>query len=722
MTGFLVAGAMAGLVSLGWPLYLHLRRRSKPVVQVIPSLRLFGEAKKLKRFPLLERILLLIARALFLIFLIAMLAQPFIETTDKLDLQRIDEQRADCRVGLLLDDSLTSLHGPSAGADAGTRLEASARWLTAQVHTLPKRARITIVLTSFPHPTRPMSKLRAVEFLGRVKSIPRSGDAVMGLRRLRDGLRGKMGAIIVAAPRDAALWEDLGEGTDLEESTGIYFLDMTDRRLPWYIESVVPATKGGENGWVCDLVGDPGAIADGELVGTDKNGREWRYQIPPSDARRGRANLLLPSGPPPYWYSLHGRPARASLGATATPGGTVGLSHPWLSWHFRAESLSAGEKLDGVAIVRLRTREGLVADKIVTVAIQSVYPETVIQHIDPLKPPDELRGAGAVVCVGGIPSGARISAWLRNCLERGARVMCLPTEGKISHEGTGGLLPLWGESMLVAPEKVLPLKIVARPSDTGYGIDEFLVSGLGSVRYARLREPRFIQRGKVLVATRNGRPFLVARRFGESGHVLALAAPISLASGSIAYHPTFPLLLRRVLFERTEITQTALGDIEVGAAVDIVKWFGVGELEGTIVFPGGERWDVRSPSGLPIQTSVSHPGPHLLETDDGTRVRVANFPRPKRDTTFSPDDWATRRPNTQVVWLSESDDALQDFDFIGEDPDKDKPGKYDLSPRVMPFIAAFLALELVGLIWYWRRSEQRETAGVAAPTKEPRDA
>ncbi|MHC4199720.1 MAG: hypothetical protein ACYSU0_06980, partial [Planctomycetota bacterium] len=236
---------------------------------------------------------------------------------------------------------------------------------------------------------------------------------------------------------------------------------------------------------------------------------------------------------------------------------------------------------------------------------------------------------------------------------------------------------------------------------------EFLVSGLGQVRYRHLREPRFVGHGygpqEVLVLTRDDRPFLARRRVGENGQVWALAAPLSLASGSIAYHPSFPLLVRRTLFERAKIEQTALERVEVGQTVDLLKWFGVPTLSGTVTLPDGTPWEVRSPSGLPVQMGVSLAGLHLLRTRDSTRVRLANYPRLKRETTFTRDEWARRRPNTDTVWLSESDALPQELGFVGEDPDKDKPRRYDLTPLVVPLVVAFLFLEALGLVWYWRR-------------------
>jgi hypothetical protein len=314
------------------------------------------------------------------------------------------------------------------------------------------------------------------------------------------------------------------------------------------------------------------------------------------------------------------------------------------------------------------------------------------------------------VCVGAIGAGTRVASWLGECLEGGASVLCLPTteRGGMSSSGERpGVLPVWGPPLPVSPEAVSPLKLGAVRPDEGWDIDEFLVSGLSQVRYRLFREPRFVEHGygpqEVLVLTRDDRPFLARRRVGENGQVWALAAPLSLASGSIAYHPSFPLLVRRTLFERAKIEQTALQRVEVGQTVDLLKWFGVPTLSGTVTLPDGTPWEVRSPSGLPVRMGVSLAGPHLLKTRDSTRVRLANYPRLKRETTFTRDEWARRRPNTDTVWLSESDALPQELGFVGEDPDKDKPRRYDLTPLIVPLVVAFLVLEAAGLVWYWRR-------------------
>ena len=692
MMGLLVAGAFAGCAAIAWPVYLHLRRQQRDTIQVIPSLRLFGPIRKLARVSLFERIPLLVTRSLFLVTVCLLLAQPFIETARDLMLPRIDERPADIKIGVLLDDSMSSLHG----GVGHMRVDVGKEWLDRQLSRLPARARVTIALTAFPHPTQPMTVKRARAFLARVKPIPRTGDATAALERLYDRLEGNRGALLVAAARDEALWGGPAEGAEFAKSATVHFLDTTDVRLPWSIESIGPASRGEGNGWVCDLLGNPEDMEGGELVAERNDGRQWRYRITPADAARRRANLLLPRETPPCWYTVRG---------VSGPDEGAGEVHPWRTWHFRGERAGDVSVAEGAAIVRPRTRHGFVADKVITAALQATYPETAIRHLDADATPEDLSLAGAVVTVGGIPPGGPMERWIRSCLAGGGRVLCLPGDEGASSDvetGSAGVLPAWGRALPVIPATVLPLKQPGGTPRIESHVDDYLVRGLGEVQYQSLCEPRFTGPEEVSILTADDRPFLTTRQVGDHGRIWALAASLSLTTGSITYHPSLPLLIRRTLFERVKIEQTAFGEVQIGQTVDLLAWFGVRAVDGVVTFPDRKDWRVRSPAGLPVQMAVSLPGPHVLTTENVSRVRVANYPRPARDESFSRGDWAARRPDADAVWLAPADDVGEEFAFIGDNPHENDPRRYDVSPYVMPVIAGVLLIEALLLAVYWR--------------------
>ncbi|MEM7397013.1 MAG: BatA domain-containing protein, partial [Verrucomicrobiota bacterium] len=133
MIGLIFSGVLAGLVGVGWPIYLHLRQKRKNRIQDVPSLRLFEiKPRKVKRFRL-ENILLLIARLLFIVFLCFLVSQPFYETENYLPLPMLDGGEETLTLGIVLDDSITSVHAD----ETGTRLDKAKAWAIARIEALP---------------------------------------------------------------------------------------------------------------------------------------------------------------------------------------------------------------------------------------------------------------------------------------------------------------------------------------------------------------------------------------------------------------------------------------------------------------------------------------------------------------------------------------------------------------------------------------------------------
>ncbi|MHC4502240.1 MAG: BatA domain-containing protein, partial [Planctomycetota bacterium] len=475
MIGFLAAGALAGLASLGWPVYLHLRKRRRQIVQIVPSLVLFSLGRRSSRRPIVEERLLLASRLLLLLFLCLLVAQPYLETARSLPLPRLHEETpADTCVGVLLDDSLTSLHGET----GRTRLDLSRRWLAKGIRSLPASTRVVIALTSFPYATRPMTRERALELLELVRPVPRRGRAAAALGALQHTLRGVDGALVVAASRDRALWSDLEECADREGRWAVQFLDTSDRRLPWLIHSVEPAGAGGSgNGWICNLLGEPNAMVGETLVVEANDGRTWRCEIGPGDAERGRISLLLPRQAGPCWFA-------ANAG---------GGEHPWSVWRFRTEDAAQERCPGGVVVLRPVTRQGLLVDKVITAALLATYPDCRIHHLDPAGPADSMPDVGAIVYVGTAQPGASLAAWFSERFEKGANLLCLPTDEDARRSGTGralALLPTWGDPVAVKPGGSSRIAEVRGSSADGY-IDGLLLKGLRQSLFGCLMPPSF---------------------------------------------------------------------------------------------------------------------------------------------------------------------------------------------------------------------------------------
>ena len=86
MFGFLFSGALFGLATIGWPIYLHFRKNRNAQIQVVPSLRIFGFSRKRVQRLRLQQLLVLLARILVLLALFLLVAQPFCRTIRTLPL------------------------------------------------------------------------------------------------------------------------------------------------------------------------------------------------------------------------------------------------------------------------------------------------------------------------------------------------------------------------------------------------------------------------------------------------------------------------------------------------------------------------------------------------------------------------------------------------------------------------------------------------------------
>ena len=692
MIGFLVAGALAGTAAVAWPLYLHLRRRRKPVVQVVPSLHLFATATKRARVRLFEQLPLMLARALFLLAGALLVSQPYLSSARDLPLPRLQSSGKEDRcVGVLLDDSLSSLHGPA----GDTRLDRGVRWLKREIGSLDERTRVTIALTSLPYPTRPMRRDRALELLGRARTVPRRGDAPRSLARLVERLAGLSGAVVVAAPRDGELWRDLAEGTDLERATSIHFLDTTATRLGWHIHSIERASAGaGGSAWTCNFAGDVSAMARGVLTVANQEDREWHYEITAHDAQRGKLGFLLPRCEDSGWYV-----ARAS-----------DRGHAWHTWHFGGGGGTRGVAR-GVTIMRRATREALAVEKLVTAALMAARPESPLHHVDTDSPPDPLPDTGAVVCIGPPPAAGATCAWIESVLACGGRVLTVPTGARTPARAPGAPgadLPAWGAARAATRAEIVPLKGDAGSTGEAGRIAGVLVRGLNEANYDAVCPLEVREGEEIVLATSSNTPFLVARSFPAGGRSWTLATPLSVAEDGLAGHGAFPLLVDRLLFGEGEEKPVQTGQVEVGHTVDLREWFAPVTAPGVVVTPHGVRQEIARVDGPPVWTNVASPGAYLFKAGESLRARLANYPRLDRDVSFSRERWETRRPNSRATWLETSDRLPRAFVTIAATRDDDDPGRYDLTGVAMALVTFALVTEGALLLWCWRRKVTHE--------------
>ncbi len=683
MAGFLFGGALLGLAAIAWPLYLHFRRRRQQV-QIVPSLRLFVRVQKLNRRLQMQQLLLLIARLAMLVALVLIISQPFVRTRRSLPLPFAEGMRQPpAQVGILIDDSLSALHGTV----HGSRLDLSRAWLTRQIESFPATTHFRLISTTCPFPSMPMSRQEALRALDTYRILPRRGEAALALQRLAADLGGELGCILVAAPRSLQLWQDLTPDTDLQQPLPVHFLDTSSHRHEIYIDQV---THDNANLVQVRLQGNPDRMAGRELMLLWQQTQSRSYTLTPHDALRGWAQLALPESPPDTVFEL----------AVVDE-----VDHPWHRFWFRIAR--QGRSLDSAIIVRQPDPPGITADNLITAILQAGFPAMPIQHVDAgATMARQLPPAPVIICIGD-EAPSSVGRWLQDRYDQGATILCFPSAGDSAH-GPPKLpwYPHWRPVEELQAANARPLQVIEPRRLPVPGLDELILSGLADMPvnlYAPVDEGR--QQSDIVLATRDGRPLVRVEQTEGSGKLVLIQVPLNLRDGSPMFHPLFPLLVARLLHSAAQASQESLEAL-VGESVSVGIWFERNRIDGELMTPQGERLDVRVEHGEQRFLPIDAAGIYRLVEDGTTSSRPANYPRESDPRLASREEWARARPNTRVVWYDPM--ALVNGQAVVRLGDRDHQAEartYDLGPLAGLVLLIALALEAVMLwrIWQGRR-------------------
>jgi len=689
MPGLLFSGALLGLATVAWPVYLHFRKRRNQIVQVVPSLRIFGYSRRQARKLRLQQFFLLAARVLTLLSLFLLVAQLYWKTERRLPLPLTGGAGDDtvC-LGIVIDDSLTAFHATA----RESRLDASKKWLTAQLANLPPVARVCVAPTSFPHPTPFMSRDEALDFLGRMQIVPQPGDAVQSLRNLVLQMSGKRGKVVIAAARSSALWKDLSEELAFERPVEVLFFDVTDCRADCIIRSLdYEIHANGTEKWVCRVVGEPNKIKGRQLVLTDAQGASKAMAISLPDAIKQK--VVVQTG-------RAGGAKRCAIKLVAD------WDHPWFAYYARSRTVGAG--MNAVAIFRGAGEQALAAEKILTAGLIAVRPEVSVQHPGEATGDDvSLPDVSAMVFVGASAWNPTLQSWLERQVERGVRILWIPlregqTAAPAGAERPGIVCPQWGQPTAVQAQDVHPLRLMPE-AGVRHGLESLLLSGLADMNFGTLMAPRLGEAAETVLAGKNDQAVIAATQLNAQSSVWAFGFPASLEDGSIAYHPFFPFLLDRVLFVGARAESAGVGVPTVGEGVDLCKWFGRKELDGVLVAPDESETPVKASLLRPASFYVSLPGRHVLKMEGQEVVRQANARREPATRDFTAEEWAAAWPEVRATWLGRDGVVdLSDAPVIAATGSAEPRQRYDLSPVLMACLLAFLFLESVFLAGNWR--------------------
>lgn len=679
MFGLLSSSALFGLLTIAWPLYLHLRRRRRRQVQVVPSLRIFHHSRRATRRLRIQQLLLLAARVFTLAALVMLISQAFWQTNRRLPLPAIGGSTpGDFRLGVVIDDSLTACHA----SEKHDRLALARKWLIQQLNGLPDSARIIIVPTSFPQPTPYLTKGEALEFVTQMQLVPQQGNAAQALRRLVQRLEGEKAGILVAAARSKALWRSLRRELDVDRPIHLSFLDTTDCRADCIITSVKREERGhGNTQWICRLDGDAPRIKGRKLVVKSGRNTELETLISLTNASRREVPLHL--------ASTQGASGFLTV-ELAEP-----YSHPWFSYHFRVQPQAPGT--DRIAICRELDDASLKTDRVLAAALRAVRPGLHLQHLTAADTQgSEVQDVSAVVVVGHTMIEQTRGQWFDRQVRRGVRILCVPTADRAGLENgmadPTGILPTWGKAVALDKSRTHPLKLTSGAALLR-GSRPPLLAGLEHMPVPVVIEPHFAEPHETLLTTRDGKALIALHRLTERTAVWTFSFPASLGDSSAVIHPLFPFLLETVLLDAGSADDQWGKLPYAGEAVEPCSWFGRDTLEGTLVAPDGSRTQVKSSRSHPALYHVPLPGRYSLETGLVTLESVANARRERDPRVFTRQEWRRDTPKVTTVWVR-PDDRI-DWARVPTTSAADTDGRgrcLDLSPI---FVALVLLLLLV---------------------------
>ena len=685
MMGFALAGALAGLTLIAWPVCLHVMKARRHI-QVVPSLRLFGMSGTRLRMFRLEKLLILIARIAIVTCLALWMAQPYLETARILPLP--DEQAGDRILGAVIDDSLSALHSQG-GVD---RLTVSGRWLRRQIRAQPDDTRIGLAFASAPSFARIFSKPEALALLDKLTVSPRPGHMAAALKTLEGRLAGKVGECVVVAPRADYLWDPLQFDTDASHLGRLYFLDLTDWCRDVFIRSVAsfPVSQPPPC-LLCRLAGSPERLAAGpQRLVTDAHGLEQQQTSASSMAIQGEVPFALspPMADSACWT--------VKLSST--------LNHPWLYYYVDRQAV---ERVSQAVILRDAVPSSLKAAHIMAAVLRVTVPDIRIREATP----DEPLGnsgleANLVVIIGAGAGSVANRNWLDAQIERGTILICLPSADSADGVSKHALsvIPTW-QTDGHDRQKRSPLKFLSlREAFLSTGLPESMATMFKETIFDPVIYPRPAVGLQPLVMTEWDQSLLAVSRINDRSLLWVLGFPLRLYPGGPVVNPAFPAFIQALAHANVPIRSQA-PCAWVGETVDVGDWFGLDAGKGILRLPDGteRRMDERMARNSKVYLEL--PGIYEFQQDQDRRFRVVNYPREPGSDSFSRQEWTASRPHTQTHWLGLEDSLTVSRLPLGSTmlSGLDRH-RYDLTPILAVCLVFWMGLEGVALFFKWRNS------------------
>ncbi|MCJ8329930.1 MAG: BatA domain-containing protein [Lentisphaeria bacterium] len=647
MLGFFAASGLIGALAIGWPLYLHLRKRNKQI-QTIPSLKIFGFSRKQTKRIRLQQILLLVSRILILLFLSLLISQPFFKSTASLPLPGDGTELK--VLAIVVDDSLYSMVRTS----KGSRLEIAKRALISQVEKCSGNVLFSICSSTSPFPSRLMNRAEAIEQVSKMRSIPMEGNIEEALRNCQTELAAFRLAILTASPRLMRLWNDLAiEKT--KQKRQLFFVDIPVDSSQPYIESV----ETNASSLQLRFGGKTSLLDKANLLVESQNEKE---QISISAEQAYEEELQIDAAPGPY--------SILSL---------LGKKGDWTTYYH--ENNVGSTAISSAVIFRdPENDDELFVDQALSAVLLSFYPDIKIVHTSSSQY-TILPDASVIIFAGKSEIRADSADWLDKQLTRGTTVLYFPCESAINK--TRWVDPVEQSSA------DFPLQLKSELK----GIDEILLAELMKLQFKRYF--KISQSGKAFLALPNGEAVLLYEEMYPSKKwtfSFALTADLN----SPIWQPSFPLLLESIIGKESGTASSK--KLFVGDSVSLSEVFGLENPVGTLVYPDGKEDLIERDKFVSLQEA----GIYRLTVKGQSTYRAVNIRRPSSSRRFAFRELEARSSYIPIVLKAGS--RIPDSRFIKSAVvETTKEKRYDLSGIMVIFLLVFMLSESVVLFLNWNQ-------------------
>jgi hypothetical protein len=669
---FLFSSTLLFGLLVSWPIYQHFKNARK-IIQEVPSLHLFLEDVTKTKQMSLSNFWLLLMRILMILGILILVAFPVFRSDEYYEIPQTNLGEVKQKyIACLIDDSIYSM----SFKNGKSRLAYAVSWLSEQVESYPENYRYFFATTSFPLASKYLDKKEFLERIKTLKSTNIKGYGYRAYQSLLEKADVELSSFVILASREEELWKDVQE-SELKERP-ILFVDTSEFYPEIYLENVSFAGKNESFQFIeCKLAGKPEDLTSRKLLLSVNGEQVLTHKISSFEADELKVRLSL------------------DLSKKYKQEFTISIEGETSQWSqfFYVNDVKESSTQNLLLIHPLGKEYELAAKILKAALVPSLEQATslrVVSGIESLKVED-LTDKRTIILLG--YTGFPISklAQFNNILAKDSRFLFLPpVDAKRSNSQGIRHVLRWRRR---APSRAGDIAI---ESDLqGVDLSELEILNIRDFAQGALVSPVFAKNNiAVLSSSRDG--ILSKSQFTSKSLFVAAAIPLTLENPFI-YHPTFPLLLEKLIFPEDEMDMRE--KIYNGEFVDLRQAFAVDKMKSAVIYPDKSEYKVLDNEPTSNTIEIGAAGFYRSKSDTNS-LFAANDRRPMDSGLLTAEEWQQKYHITphwssvKEVW-KRPDFRVENIPTIME---------YDLTVfSLYGFLIFFCLEELSLLIIWWRR-------------------